>query len=263
MRITAANANLSAMCTSTLGGDDLEGANPLLQPVFHLGNTLLPTNECRSVKMAEAMVLLRDAGLCELLLSLLRRLPWAQMQHESAEREHGLALLPNLLQALCNYLGAATYVRSSQQAAACAEMSNRCVSQARLCAVGCAANLPSLKAQEHTTLSALSDLAFAKVPFLDVLQIQSPAGVRGGDPHQYAPGRSCTKHFAHFCGRRFRWLQPEIPPAGDHPITFACNSMMASQQRCSHRLKPLCFLFCRWSPTAGSAHLLHSSWGAW
>ena len=144
------------------GVDDLKGANPLLQPVFHLADTLMPTNECQSVKMAEAMVLLRDAGLCELLLSLLRRLPWAQMEHECAEIEHGLALLPNLLQALCKYLGAATSVRSSQQAAACAEMSNRCASQARLRTAGCAAKLPSLKAQEHTTLSALSELASAK-----------------------------------------------------------------------------------------------------
>ena len=106
MRIAAANAKLSAMCKSTLGGDDLKQANLLLQPVSNLGSTLLPTNERQSVKMAEAMVLLRDAGLCELLLSLLRRLPWAQMEHESAEREHGLAILPNLLKAQCDYLGA-------------------------------------------------------------------------------------------------------------------------------------------------------------
>ena len=128
MRITAANANLSAMSTSTLGGDDMEGADFLLQPVFKLANTLLPTSKRQTLKVAEAMVLLRDAGLCELLLSLLRRLPWAQMQHESAEREHGLALLPKLLRGLCDYLDVATYVQSSQRAAACAEMSNRCVS---------------------------------------------------------------------------------------------------------------------------------------
>ena len=45
-------------------------------------------------------------------------------------------------------------------------MTTRCVSQARLCAVGRAANLPSLKAQDRTTLSALSELAFAKSYFL-------------------------------------------------------------------------------------------------
>ena len=50
VQIKASNASLSADCTSTLGVEDLEGANALLLPVFNHCKTLLPTNERPSVK---------------------------------------------------------------------------------------------------------------------------------------------------------------------------------------------------------------------
>ena len=134
LQASAAKASLSADCTSMLGVDDLILATPFLQSLFHVGDTLLPTKERQSVKKAEAMILLRDAGLCELLLGLLQRMPWDRMRLEQEVRTHGLALLPTLLRGLCDYLGAAPSVRSSQQAAACAEMSSRCVWPKRACA---------------------------------------------------------------------------------------------------------------------------------
>ena len=66
---------------------------------------------------------LRDLGCCELLLSLLRRIPWAGNKRERAMI---LELAPLLLRSLVPFLCVAKRVRSSQQKAAYAEMSKRC-----------------------------------------------------------------------------------------------------------------------------------------
>ena len=94
------------------------------------------------MKLDEALVYVRDTRLCELLLSLLRRLPWAELQQESAAvMRDGLFLLSFTLSTLAIFLRAAAHVRSSQQASAYAEMSKRCPSQDRAC------TQPSLLAQ--------------------------------------------------------------------------------------------------------------------
>ena len=72
------------------------------------------------------MVYMRDSKLCDLLLSLLRRLPWAAMQQEHAAMQDGLALLPKLLCYLWSLVRAAARVSSSQEAAAYTELNNRC-----------------------------------------------------------------------------------------------------------------------------------------
>ena len=121
--IKAVNARLDADCTSMLCVTDLRTANLSLQPVFELSDSLVSR---QSVELDEAMVYLREARLCELLLSLLRRWPWAQMQQERAVPHKDLALLPKLLSSLCAFLCVAGGVRSRQQAAAYAEMRRRC-----------------------------------------------------------------------------------------------------------------------------------------
>ena len=76
------------------------------------------------------MVYVRDTRLCELLLGLLRRLPWVKMK-DPALSQVDLRLLPCLLDTLGGFLEATACVRSSQQAAAFAALSKRCQSQAR------------------------------------------------------------------------------------------------------------------------------------
>ena len=71
------------------------------------------------------MVYLSEAKLCELLLGLLRRWPWAELAHKDLTQS--LGLLPTLLCALCAFLSVAAQVPSSQQAEAYAEMKRRCL----------------------------------------------------------------------------------------------------------------------------------------
>ena len=125
-RIKAANAQLDADLTSTLPAAELSSVYSSLQPVFDLSNGLM---DRRALKLDEALVYVRDTRLCELLLSLLRRWPWSGMHSDAVPRQ-GLALLPGLLGTLGTFLQAAARVRSSQQAAAHAELSKWCRSQA-------------------------------------------------------------------------------------------------------------------------------------
>ena len=119
-QLKAANARLNADCQSTLCVSDLKTARTCLQPLFKLCNSLLSRE---SVELDEAVVYLRKTRVCELLLSLLRRWPWAACRGPYGP---GLALLPEVLSSLQAFLGVASCVRSSQRAAALAEMSKRC-----------------------------------------------------------------------------------------------------------------------------------------
>ena len=122
-QLKAASARLDADCASTLCLSDLKSARIILQPVFRLGDSLFEGRE--SMELDEAMVYLRETRICELLLSLLRRWPWAACSKLCGP---GLALLPEVLSCVQAFLGVASCVRSSQQAAAIAEMSDRCLS---------------------------------------------------------------------------------------------------------------------------------------
>ena len=124
-RVKAANARLDAKCTSTLRASDLASACRALEPVRQLSDSL---KNRKSMELDEAMVYLSDARLCELLMSLLRRMPWTQMRQESEVMVAGLALLSELLFSLFAFLHAATCVRSSQKGAAYTEMRQRCLS---------------------------------------------------------------------------------------------------------------------------------------
>ena len=130
-QITAYNNRLGAACNSTLGAAELRRALPVLQPVFELGDSL-EERKLESVELEEALVYLRDTALCELLLSLLRRLPWAEIWQEHAILQEDLGLLlPKLLRALWSFLCASVHVRGSQQASAFAEMNKRCLPRPR------------------------------------------------------------------------------------------------------------------------------------
>ena len=133
-RIKAANPQLDADLTSTLPAVELWSVYNSLQPVFDLSNGLM---ERRALKLDEALVYVRDTRLCELLLSLLRRLSWSEV-HSDAESRQGLALLPGLLGTLGTLFQATARLRSSQQAAAHAELSKWCRSQARALPPCCA-----------------------------------------------------------------------------------------------------------------------------
>ena len=140
-QLKAVTSRLDADCTSTLNVCDLEPARTILQPVFELGESFLSH---KSMKLDEAMVYLRETRLCELLLSLLRRWPWAALQRQRVVAPAGLALLPEVLYLLYTFLVLASHVRSSQQAAAYAEMSKRCLSYIFYANVA-AGKLPSLE----------------------------------------------------------------------------------------------------------------------
>lgn len=126
-QIAAGNPRFGADCTSTLQVSDLKTADAL-QPVFDAIAKL--QRERKTLKLDELMVYLRGATLCETLLSVLRRLPWAEMQQEHAVMQDGLLLLARLLHSLWNLVHAVARVRSSQEAAAYAELNKRCPSQA-------------------------------------------------------------------------------------------------------------------------------------
>ena len=128
LRITAEYARLDPECASTLVATDLGGALRALRPVYDLGESILQRS---SMELDEALVCLRDTRLCELLLSVVRRLPWARMRREPALLQNGLKLLPEVLRALAASVRVVSAVPSGQRAAAYAEMSRRCPSQAR------------------------------------------------------------------------------------------------------------------------------------
>ena len=131
VKYNAVSANLGVDSASMLRGHNLRMADLALQPVLELSNSLL---ERAPVQLDEALLYLRDEELCELLLSLLRRWPWADMRHanpqvQQAVMQQGLALLPKVLGSLAAFLSAAAHVRGSQQASAYKEMSRRCLSR--------------------------------------------------------------------------------------------------------------------------------------
>ena len=95
---TRANARLDAVCTSTLCVSDLGNAYAMLQPLFTIRDRLMNRE---SVQLDEALFFLHETEFCELLLSLLRRWPWAEMRQTRAEAHEGLALLPKVLSTVC------------------------------------------------------------------------------------------------------------------------------------------------------------------
>ena len=129
-QIQAADARLGADCTSKLRGNGFTTANAALQPVFALSDSL--QLERVPVQLDEAMLYLRTSKLCELLLSLLRRWPWAEMRKDHALLQQGLAVLPRVLAALFAFLNAAAHVHGSHQESAFKEMKKRCLSQRQL-----------------------------------------------------------------------------------------------------------------------------------
>lgn len=76
----AVNPRLDADCTSSLCVSDLKTAWIMLRPLFVFSDRLIMR---QSVRLDEAMVYLHKARSCELLLSLLRRWPWAEMRQDS------------------------------------------------------------------------------------------------------------------------------------------------------------------------------------
>ena len=141
-QITAASGRLDAGCTSTLRESNLKTALRVMQPLYDIA---LKLQSSKSLKLDKALVFLRDLGCCEMLLSLLRRMPWALMKHEGqrALLQSGLDLVPVLLRSMQPSLCVALCVRSSQQEAAYAAMSERCLSHLRR--PGSACLLPSRK----------------------------------------------------------------------------------------------------------------------
>ena len=119
----AANARYDAECASKLSISDLGAAGLLLQPIFELYGSFVHR---KLVELDEALVYLRDTALCDLLLSLLRRWPWAEMKQGLLPVTH-LVLLPGLLSSLHAFLHIALRVDRSKHAAAYAEMSKRCL----------------------------------------------------------------------------------------------------------------------------------------
>lgn len=117
--IKAANARLDAECASKLSEVDLGSAGLILQPVFELCGSFASR---KLVELDEALVYLRKAGLCDLLVSLLRRWPWA----ENLPVTH-LTLLPGLVSTLYAFLHVAIRVDRSKGAAAYSEMCKRCM----------------------------------------------------------------------------------------------------------------------------------------
>lgn len=126
LNMKAAYARLDADCTSLLRISDLKAARLALQPVFALSDSLMRS---KSVDLDEAIFYSHEARLCGLLLSLLRHWPWAEMRHSGATTYKELALLPCLLNFLRTFLCMAARLRSSEQAAAFAGLSKRCLSQ--------------------------------------------------------------------------------------------------------------------------------------
>ena len=133
-RLTAANPRLDAGCTSTLlvsdlfaagfGEPGLRDAETLLEPIFDISARL---TERKPVVLGEALVYLRGTRLCETLLSLLRRWPWADMRQERTARNKGLEQLPGVLESLFTFLHLPERVPGSDKAAAYAEASKRCL----------------------------------------------------------------------------------------------------------------------------------------
>ena len=134
LQIKAANAKLDAGCSSALCVSDLRQAHAVLRRLVKLSGSLA---WCKSVKLDEAVFYMRKTRLCELLLSLLRRWPWAEMRQEREAMQTGLLLLPDVLCSVHVFLCVAARVCSSQQAAAYAEMYKRCYLGAHLRTLGC------------------------------------------------------------------------------------------------------------------------------
>ena len=107
--IQAANAILDPGCTSVLQGSEVGAVYDALQPVFELCGTLAS----RKVKLDEAMDYMRETRLCELLLSLIERWPWAEMRVKSGASTSKYLLL--LLRLLCSL----SMLRAPQRTSGC------------------------------------------------------------------------------------------------------------------------------------------------
>ena len=124
-RIEAVSAKLDIACTRVLQRSELTTATHELMPVFDQLSDSLAHRE--SVGLDEALIYLRDTRLCDVLLSLLRRLPWAEMQQDRGVKYLGLTLLLRLLTSLLLNMHMAEKLGRNHQAAAYAEMSRRCM----------------------------------------------------------------------------------------------------------------------------------------
>ena len=143
-RLTEDNPRLGADCTSTLQEPDLRPAELMIQPICELVTCTIGGPQ----QLDAALEYMRSARLCELLLSLLRRLPWAQMQHERAVTHKGLALQSKLLACFAMWTRLHAQVCSSRQAAVYAQLGRRWLPQARLRKLACAEGYSSYKACE-------------------------------------------------------------------------------------------------------------------
>ena len=171
-QIAAASDRLDAGCSSTLQDSDLKAAYRVVQPLLDIA---LKLQTSKSLKLDEALVF-HKVGVSELLLSLLRRIPWAAMLRESETLQSGLDLVPLLLRCLRPFLCAAGSVRRSQQTAAYADMSKRCPSQARLRRPGCCACfLPNQKTMSRSSCLLCQDLHSTEFPVIE--QIRGAASV--------------------------------------------------------------------------------------
>ena len=122
-QMKAVDAIFDADCTSTLYISNLKAAHTMLQRLSMLSGSLIRR---KPIKLDEALFYIREMRLCELLLSLLRRWPWAEMRQNRAVLHVGLTPLRKVLSSLYVFLCAAERVRSSQRAAAYTEMTKRC-----------------------------------------------------------------------------------------------------------------------------------------
>lgn len=141
LKIESVSAELDIGCTRMLQESDFIKASSLMF-VFDEISDSLQLRTLESVSLEEALIHLRDARLCEVLLSLLRRLPWADMSQNRGVLCLGLTLLPRLLCSLFCVLHVAKKVSRNHQAAAYAEMSRRCVPQYAPTRTGCAGKPP-------------------------------------------------------------------------------------------------------------------------
>ena len=140
LKIESASAELDISCTRMLQECDLIRTSSLMF-VFDQISDSLEHRTLDSVSLEEALIYLRDARLCEVLLGLLRRWPWADMSQNRGIMFMALTLLPRLLCSLFCVLHVAKKVSRNHQQAAYAELSRRCVPQCAPTRTGCAGKL--------------------------------------------------------------------------------------------------------------------------
>ena len=128
LRIEAVSTKLDIACTRVLQESEIKTATLELLPIFDELSDSLRHREF--VGLDEALIYLHDARLCDVLLRLLRRLPWAEMRQHRGTMYLALTLLLRLLSSLLCIVRLAQKVSRNHQATAYAEMSRRCVAYA-------------------------------------------------------------------------------------------------------------------------------------